>query len=616
MSSSSSNTKHDQHKYAPGGSDHTGAGPTDCACGCRLEGEVNCHKCNQLFNRRCYVVEVNGQGKQTATCADCNPTRTSSGCYKRYGCEPPKISVSGKEGDGDPDEDSEYESGADDGQAELLLRSPKKRKPPEPSSNPTKQPPSKSRCKSSRKSSCKHGQTASNISATGGTGAAAAAAAAASASATGWTNAPSQDDSTFHPYRRQDDDDTTLSTRMDDQDFPLSEIPDGAEVDMSLMGTDRHVVLEWSTEVVRQFDDGRGDSLAPTVATPKGAGRMLFPYKSNGVSPFRCKRYPGGAFGVRVAPAYTEKFDDVEKYCGEQWDRQYRALRQYKEEHHHCNVSKGDKDHKQLGEWVANQRRIYRNKHEGKYSPMTTERIEMLEKIGFVWNKNKANWLEMYDKLIKYKEEHHHCNVSKGDKDHKQLGLWVKSQRKAYALLKKGTQSAMTNEPERIEMLEKIGFVWNKNKADWLEMYDKLVEYKEEHHHCNVSKGDKDHKQLGQWVVNQRADYARLKKGTQSAMTNEPERIEMLEKIGFVWNKKKADWLEMYDKLIEYKEEHHHCNVPYMYGDKDHKQLGLWVSTQRSQYRNKQEGKQSSMTNEPERIEMLEVIGFVWRLYK
>lgn len=64
-------------------------------------------------------------------------------------------------------------------------------------------------------------------------------------------------------------------------------------------------------------------------------------------------------------------------------------------------------------------------------------------------------------------------------------------------------------------------------------------------------------------------------------------------------------WTPKFEKLIEYKQQFGHCNVPQNYNDR---QLARWVTDQRGFYQN------NSM---PEyRIKLLEEIGFEWRLIK
>ena len=67
-------------------------------------------------------------------------------------------------------------------------------------------------------------------------------------------------------------------------------------------------------------------------------------------------------------------------------------------------------------------------------------------------------------------------------------------------------------------------------------------------------------------------------------------------------------WNDRYDELDVYKNKHGNCLVPQHYPD--NKALGKWVDTQRTQYRLRNEGKQTPLTEE--RIKKLEDLGFVW----
>ena len=67
------------------------------------------------------------------------------------------------------------------------------------------------------------------------------------------------------------------------------------------------------------------------------------------------------------------------------WEDRFEDLKKYKEDHRHCNVSTTDKRFPQLGRWVDNQRQQYKLLNEGKHSPMTPDRIQELEGVGFVW---------------------------------------------------------------------------------------------------------------------------------------------------------------------------------------------------------------------------------------
>lgn len=61
------------------------------------------------------------------------------------------------------------------------------------------------------------------------------------------------------------------------------------------------------------------------------------------------------------------------------WETQYNNLVSYRKENGNCLVARRDKNHKQLGAWVAKQR------GEKKQGKLSRERIEKLNEIDFVW---------------------------------------------------------------------------------------------------------------------------------------------------------------------------------------------------------------------------------------
>jgi hypothetical protein len=67
-------------------------------------------------------------------------------------------------------------------------------------------------------------------------------------------------------------------------------------------------------------------------------------------------------------------------------------------------------------------------------------------------------------------------------------------------------------------------------------------------------------------------------------------------------------WTIRFDELCQFYEKHGHSSVPHT--DKSNKCLARWVKRQRYQYKLRQEGKPSAMTDE--RIKALERLSFVW----
>ena len=67
-----------------------------------------------------------------------------------------------------------------------------------------------------------------------------------------------------------------------------------------------------------------------------------------------------------------------------------------------------------MATWVQTQRQQFSFRNQDKSSAMTDERIGKLKDIGFemtVEAKLEDNWNASLAKVVKFKEEHGHCNV-------------------------------------------------------------------------------------------------------------------------------------------------------------------------------------------------------------
>jgi len=150
----------------------------------------------------------------------------------------------------------------------------------------------------------------------------------------------------------------------------------------------------------------------------------------------------------------------------------------------------------------------------------------------------------------------------------------------------------------------------NKNSFDerWRSKFNELVEFLQEHGHCNVPFGYPPNEQLGFWVRNQRYKLKRRCGGKASALTL--ERIEALSGLGFIFNFNYALWHQRYSELVQFKEKYGHCNVPHKYAS--NRRLASWVDNQRTQFKRMLTGKPSHLNTQ--RIEDLVKIGFEWAL--
>ncbi len=253
------------------------------------------------------------------------------------------------------------------------------------------------------------------------------------------------------------------------------------------------------------------------------------------------------------------------------------------------------------------------------------------------------SWNDMIFQLLLYKARMGDVNVPDNDSRYRPLYNWLQTQREHYTLYQQDETSSALLNADRVAVLESIdiqctlqgNMIWQKN-------YDDLVAYKNEHGDVRVPRHYVKAPHLYLWVTDQRKQCKARLEGKPSAMT--AERMAKLDQLGFVWQfRDRMDWNERFEKLLEYKKEvryflaltttdrsnsshsfllsviyprppffsqNGHCVVPQNYTKSN--ALGKWVAKQREQYCRYQEGKHSFLTEE--RIDLLNSIGFVWRL--
>ncbi|MEE2845109.1 MAG: Helicase associated domain protein [Gemmatimonadota bacterium] len=194
--------------------------------------------------------------------------------------------------------------------------------------------------------------------------------------------------------------------------------------------------------------------------------------------------------------------------------------------------------------------------------------------------------------LKAYKTEHGDCRVPAifRTEDGFTLGTWVVHRRGEYK-----------NErliSDRIDALNKLGFIWDLFEDDYQRGLDYLKAYKAEHGDCRVPDGftTEDGFTLGRWVANRRSDY-QIERLT-------PDRIDALNKLGFIWDPIEEVFQEGLRHLKAYKAEHGDCRVPYGFTTEDGFRLGRWVSHKRTDY------KVGRVTQD--RIDALNAVGFIW----
>ncbi|BBY53993.1 hypothetical protein MKOR_12440 [Mycolicibacillus koreensis] len=205
------------------------------------------------------------------------------------------------------------------------------------------------------------------------------------------------------------------------------------------------------------------------------------------------------------------------------WEQGFAELSAYVAKHGHGRVPARyvTADGYCLGQWVVNQREIYRS------GDISTDRITRLEALhGWAWSDLDSKWEQGFAELSAYVAKHGHSRVPQCHitADGYRLGQWVATQRRAY---RNGKLPA--NRTARLEALP--GWAWNTLDEQWERGYAEVQTYAAEHGHSRVPTRHvtADGYRLGNWVNVQRTAY---RDGKLSA-----DRVARLEALpGWVWD--------------------------------------------------------------------------------
>eukprot|EP00522_Entomoneis_paludosa_P001610 CAMPEP_0172471124 /NCGR_PEP_ID=MMETSP1065-20121228/67655_1 /TAXON_ID=265537 /ORGANISM="Amphiprora paludosa, Strain CCMP125" /LENGTH=965 /DNA_ID=CAMNT_0013229211 /DNA_START=275 /DNA_END=3172 /DNA_ORIENTATION=+ len=277
----------------------------------------------------------------------------------------------------------------------------------------------------------------------------------------------------------------------------------------------------------------------------------------------------------------------------DKWGKRYEELKDYRDKHGHCNVPAGYPENRELAHWVTEQR--YKKKHND--AGFSKERIQLLNDLGFEWVRvGDVVWMKTYKEVKAFYDTYGHINfLSEGDTEELQFcHSWIKRQRNDY------NSSKLSD--EHIDLLNEVGFDSDPRQTQWNSKCEELAHFFAKNGRENLPTKVQD-KTLYNWGQTQLKVY-RAKKMKQ-------ERIDRLNAIGFPWEslsppRAKTDqkrWMQRYDELVTYKNNHGDCNVPRFW--KKNEPLAGWVARQRSVF---QKDKLAS-----DRIELLNKIGFTWK---
>jgi hypothetical protein len=369
-----------------------------------------------------------------------------------------------------------------------------------------------------------------------------------------------------------------------------------------------------------------------------------------------------------------------EQELDELWTSNYNALCAFHAETGHTRVHRKSGP---LGSWVSRQRGYYKSNLKGKSTPLTKERIQLMEELGFIWGYNikqsemsqtpqnqiRLNeiWSNHLKDLREYQTQHGHIRVPRKSGP---LGEWARCQRSYNRLNGQGQSTPLT--AERKQLLDEMGFDFHptgdktgakrkrvgvdgeepmegeqqqgsggggvnasqefqhqiKLNEIWSNRLQELRLYQIQHKLTRVPYMVPG--ALGRWIRTQRKNNRLDEEQGKSTPLLTAERKKILDEMGFNWGKQnplerderkqvakqkriieqknlsKIAWFNQLKDLREFQTQHGHIRVPKKSGP-----LWKWVRNQRHYNRLNEEGQQSTQLT-TERKQLLDGIGFIW----
>ena len=272
------------------------------------------------------------------------------------------------------------------------------------------------------------------------------------------------------------------------------------------------------------------------------------------------------------------------------WNAYYSLLKKYYDKNKNIEVPVGYVvNGLNLDAWLNRQKNFYKEK------TLSDEKIKLLNDIGIVWSKREKNWKKNYELLKKYYDEHGDINIPVDyEVDDVNLRDWLDRQREAY---RKNNLNK-----EWINLLNKLGMIWNIREDNWDENYSLLEEYYKEYGNVDVpSDYTINDVNLGRWVRSQRSAYSGKSKGKIN-----DDQIQILNDIEMIWDLNETKWQKNYELLKNYYKEFKSLDVPQSYAVDDIS-LGIWLRGQRQAYKGK-----SKIRISKEHIKLLNDINIDW----
>lgn len=266
------------------------------------------------------------------------------------------------------------------------------------------------------------------------------------------------------------------------------------------------------------------------------------------------------------------------------WDEYLGAARAFAEEHGHLDIPLDwiTPDGLRGGDWLRRQRVAY------TAGTLADDRANLLSELGIVWDQLEDSWLSTYETLCRFHLEHGHFAVPVDLTTSRGVNVlnWTAAQRARRRLDKVP--------PDRVALLDAIGFPWDAAEDRWMRRYEELRE-----------------------VHRRRGSLLRMRSTTREAIWLEGQRIanrggrlkewqiDLITALGIDFtDRRDMAWQNTFEALSAFRAETGHWNVPEDLCTVDGIRVRSWARAQRS---NRNKGSLGS-----EKIALLNKINFPW----
>lgn len=268
------------------------------------------------------------------------------------------------------------------------------------------------------------------------------------------------------------------------------------------------------------------------------------------------------------------------------WDEYYGAAREYRRVQGNADIPTDwiTTGGLRLGDWWRRQKVAY------NAGDLSEERTTLLEELGIVWDQLAEQWLRTYEEIRQFVEDGGDLLDIPEDlvtRSGVVVVNWCGAQRT------RRRQDKVS--PERIALLDAIGFPWEPTDARWMRRYHELKTIYEQR--GSILRLPRTFRE-SIWLEGQKASYRR------GVLTD--EQVRLLREIGLdlAEDQVRVVWMNTYEELKAFHAEQGHWTIPDDLKTLDGVRLRSWTGAQRTARRN---GRLAA-----EYVALLDRIGFPW----